>query len=167
MPQDAGENGSVARSSLARDYRIDTRSPPRKSTTSRDAKQRSFADRPSSLPQLLEPSSGCRTQRRRQLEEPGAIRATEDQLLRPCRWWLVSKGEPRPPAIRVSARAASRLGHDIMHGLERPDLLGHVVSEHVPGHVHQRVAEVRVDAHARQAWEVMMQEPRFLLGNVR
>ena len=123
---------------------------------------------PTHGPDRPQPSSGCRTQRRLgQVVELGTIRATEGQRLHSCRWWLVSEGGLQAATTRVSTGAASRLGHDIPHGLERPDLLGHDVSDRVPGHVHQCVAEVCVNIHARQAWVMMVQEPRFLFGSLR
>ena len=52
--------------------------------------------------------------------------------------------------------ASSGLGRDVAGGLEWLDLCSHVVPEHIPRHVHQRVAEIDVDAHAGQARVVVV-----------
>jgi len=74
----------------------------------------------------------------------------------------------RPEWERPSALGVARLlsGRDIAGALERLDLHRDVVLHHMPRHVHQRVAEIDVDAHTGHTGVVVVLQTRLLFGIV-
>src|SRR5690606_40649358 len=62
---------------------------------------------------------------------------------------------------------AARARRDVGFALERLHLRGDVILEDVAGDVHERVAVVGVDAHAREARVVVVQQAGLLCGVVR
>jgi hypothetical protein len=79
------------------------------------------------------------------------------------RGWLPECGDGRPSG----SNTRSRSGRDVADGLERLDLFRHVVLHHIPRHVHQRVAEIDVDAHTGQTGVVVVLQARLLFRVVR
>jgi hypothetical protein len=103
-------------------------------------------------------------------------RTETDSLGLGCKKTIHPKRAKRPTVLERTVdlwdlgvgRRASRSGFgcDVAGALEWLDLCSHVVLEHITRDVHQRVAEIDIDAHAGEARVVVVLQARFFFGVV-